>query len=43
VAVIGDVEEDKMRNVATMDWLTHIFQYMKLIDITRDPFHARMN
>jgi hypothetical protein len=42
VAVIGGVEGDKMRNVATLDWLAHIFLYIKNY-ITRDPFNARMN
>jgi hypothetical protein len=40
--LIGGVEGDKMRNVATLDWLAHIFLYIKNY-ITRDPFNARMN
>jgi len=32
-----------MRNVAMIDWLAHIFLYMKLYDITRDQFHASVD
>jgi hypothetical protein len=32
-----------MRNVAMIDWLAHIFLYMKLNDITRDQFHASVD
>jgi len=29
--------------VAMIDWLAHIFLYMKLYDITRDQFHASVD
>ena len=33
----------KMKNVAIIDWLAHIFLYMKLNDITIDQFHASVD